>query len=43
LVEKTNAYKNEQIVYLHPEVWYLSGGGLVSVAKMVEEISSVIE
>jgi iron complex transport system substrate-binding protein len=43
LVEKTNAYKNDQIVYLDPEVWYLSGGGLMSVPKMVDEISSAIK
>src|SRR5690606_12202318 len=30
LVENTNAYKNDNIHYLNPEYWYLSGGGLVS-------------
>lgn len=43
LVENTNAYKNDQITYLNPEVWYLSGGGLVSVTEMVNEISASLE
>lgn len=38
LVKKTSAYKNGQIVYLDPNYWYLSGGGLISVAEMVKEI-----
>jgi iron complex transport system substrate-binding protein len=38
LVKKSNAYKNGKIVYLDPSYWYLSGGGLVSVAGMVQEI-----
>lgn len=43
LVENTNAYKNDQITYLNPEVWYLSGGGLVSVSEMINEISTSLE
>ncbi|WP_226035977.1 siderophore ABC transporter substrate-binding protein [Aquibacillus saliphilus] len=39
LVKKTEAYKNENIVYLSPDYWYLSGGGLVSVTEMINEIS----
>lgn len=38
LMEKTKAYKEDNIIYLDPEYWYLSGGGLESVAKMVEEV-----
>lgn len=38
LVKKTNAYKNKKIVYLQPDAWYLSGGGLESVAAMVKEV-----
>ncbi|RDW21173.1 siderophore ABC transporter substrate-binding protein [Oceanobacillus chungangensis] len=38
LVENTKAFKNDKIVYLNPEYWYLSGGGLVSVAQMVQDI-----
>lgn len=38
LVENTNAFKNDKIIYLNPEYWYLSGGGLTSVAEMVKQI-----
>ncbi|WP_223637089.1 siderophore ABC transporter substrate-binding protein [Planococcus sp. 4-30] len=43
LVEKTNAYKNDKIIYLDPDFWYLSGGGLQSVAQMVTDIESAFE
>lgn len=43
LVKKTNAYKNKKIIYLDPGYWYLSGGGLQSVAKMVEEVEAAIQ
>ncbi|RNF39230.1 siderophore ABC transporter substrate-binding protein [Planococcus salinus] len=43
LVQKTNAYKNGKIVYLDPDYWYLSGGGLVSVNQMVQDIQSVFQ
>ncbi|MFK2825401.1 siderophore ABC transporter substrate-binding protein [Bacillus sp. B190/17] len=38
LVKNTKAYKNDNIVYLDPGYWYLSGGGLQSVSEMVKEI-----
>lgn len=40
LIQQTNAYKNDNIVYLDPEVWYLSGGGIYSLNKMIEEVST---
>ena len=43
LVGKTNAAKNGRIVALDPDVWYLSGGGLQSLAKMVGEIEAVLD
>ena len=39
IVKNTNAYKDGHIVYLDPNYWYLSGGGLESVNEMVNEIS----
>ncbi|GAA4845020.1 petrobactin ABC transporter substrate-binding protein YclQ [Paenibacillus vulneris] len=39
LVKKTNAFKNNHIVYLDQNYWYLSGGGLESVAEMVGEVA----
>ncbi|MDE4084795.1 siderophore ABC transporter substrate-binding protein [Planococcus maritimus] len=40
LVQKTNAYQNDKIIYLDPDYWYLSGGGLQSVSEMVNAIKS---
>lgn len=40
LVKNTNAYKNGKIVYLDPNYWYLSGGGLLSVEDMIKEVSA---
>ncbi|WP_404407196.1 siderophore ABC transporter substrate-binding protein [Jeotgalibacillus malaysiensis] len=42
-IEGTQAYENGNIIYLDPNYWYLSGGGLVSVQEMVNEIQSGIE
>lgn len=38
LVKNTKAFKEGHIVYLNPEYWYVSGGGLVSVTEMIKEI-----
>lgn len=43
LVKKTKAFKNDNIVYLDPNYWYLSGGGFVSVSEMVKEIEEGLE
>lgn len=43
LVKKTNAYKNNRIIYLNPNYWYLSGGGLISVTEMINEVEKGIE
>ena len=42
LVNGTRAAKNGKIVSLDPSVWYLSGGGLVSLRMMVDEIGQVL-
>ncbi|RSL30730.1 siderophore ABC transporter substrate-binding protein [Salibacterium salarium] len=42
LTETTSAYENDNIVYLNPNYWYLSGGGLQSVAEMANEAESAI-
>ncbi|CAM3679046.1 siderophore ABC transporter substrate-binding protein [Cohnella lubricantis] len=42
LVKRTNAYKDGHIIYLDPNFWYLSGGGLVSVSEMVKEVEAGI-
>ncbi|WP_437921099.1 siderophore ABC transporter substrate-binding protein [Sphingobacterium sp. LRF_L2] len=38
LVKQTAAYKNQQIFYLNPDVWFISGGGLTSVKMMINDI-----
>lgn len=43
LVEGMRVYQNGDIVYLDPDYWYLSGGGLISVAEMVKEIDASIK
>ncbi|HSJ38901.1 MAG TPA: siderophore ABC transporter substrate-binding protein [Planococcus sp. (in: firmicutes)] len=43
LVQKTTAYKEDKIIYLDPDYWYLSGGGLESVSEMVKAIQSAFE
>ncbi|NEW07461.1 siderophore ABC transporter substrate-binding protein [Paenibacillus sp. SYP-B3998] len=43
IVKKTNAFKNGNIVYLDPNFWYLSGGGLISVEGMVKEVAASVK
>lgn len=43
LIQQTNAYKNDKVIFLNPEIWYLSGGGLKSIKMMVDEIEKAIE
>jgi iron complex transport system substrate-binding protein len=43
IMEGTKAAKEDRIVYLDPNYWYLSGGGLISVAEMVKEIEEGLE
>lgn len=43
LVKNTDAYKDGHITYLDPEYWYLSGGGLISVEKMVNDIDAAVK
>ena len=42
LVMKTDAYKNEKIIYLNGEYWYLSGGGLLSIKEMIKEVEQAL-
>ncbi len=43
LVKNTKAFKEGHIVYLDPNYWYLSGGGLVSMVEMINEIGAAIK
>ncbi|NLK93812.1 MAG: ABC transporter substrate-binding protein [Clostridiales bacterium] len=40
LIKKTNAYKNNKIIFLDPEAWYVGGSGINSINKRIEEISN---
>ncbi|AWB47082.1 ABC transporter [Paenibacillus sp. CAA11] len=43
LVKNTKAFKEGHIVYLDPNYWYLSGGGLESVAEMIKEVDAGVK
>ncbi|MFF0652571.1 ABC transporter, partial [Bacillus velezensis] len=42
-VKSVKAVKNNHVVYLDSATWYLSGGGLESMAQMVKEVKDGIE
>lgn len=42
IVHKTNAYQGDQIVYLTPDVWYLSEGGIQATDTMLKDLESGI-
>jgi len=42
LMARTKAYQGKHIVFLDPEVWYLSSGGLGATEKMIKEIEQAI-
>lgn len=43
LVAATNAWKNGQITYLDPSVWYLANAGLNSFGQMINEIEAALQ
>jgi len=43
LIKKTAAYKHDRLLYLDGEIWYLAGGGLQSLEKMIAEIAETVE
>lgn len=42
LIAQTDAGKNNQVISLHPDVWYLSGGGLESMKLMIEDVKQAL-
>lgn len=42
LIAKTKAAQNGKIIYLDPEYWYLSGGGLGSLETMIDEVYNAL-
>lgn len=43
LVAQTTAGKNNKVITLQPDVWYLSGGGLESAKMMLEDVNQAFE
>lgn len=43
LIEQTDAGKNNKVISLQPDVWYLSGGGLESMEMMLEDVNQAFE
>ncbi|WP_409290868.1 siderophore ABC transporter substrate-binding protein [Peribacillus sp. SCS-37] len=42
ITKKTAAFKEGKIIYLDPDYWYLSGGGLQSVKAMADEVQKAL-
>lgn len=42
LTQSMKAIRNGNVIYLDSDVWYLSGGGLASMERMVKEVSGAI-
>ena len=42
LIKRTNAFKNNNIIYLDPQIWYLSGGRLTSTEQMINDIKQAV-
>ncbi|MFD1260166.1 siderophore ABC transporter substrate-binding protein [Entomomonas asaccharolytica] len=42
-MQAANAYKNKHIIYLTPDLWYLSGGGLESLKLQMEEVAKAFQ
>lgn len=38
LLQQTSAFKNGKVFYLDPNVWFISGGGLLSVHMMLDDV-----
>ena len=43
LIKTTKAYRNNKIISLNPELWYISSGGIVSTTEMLKEIKESIK
>lgn len=43
LMEQTSAFQNDRIIYLDPNYWYLSSGGIISIEYMIDEIKESLQ
>lgn len=42
-LKQTSAYKNSKVIYLTPDLWYLSGNGLQSAKLQIEEVGQALK
>lgn len=42
-IKETNAFRKGKIIYLQPQLWYLSGGGLESLSLQIDEVSGALQ
>lgn len=40
IVKQTDAFKNDRIHYLNPEVWYITSGGFTGTSMMLDEVEA---
>ena len=40
IIKETDAYKNDKIIYLNSQVWYVASGGMTGTMTMIEDIAS---
>lgn len=43
VIQETQAYQNDQMIYLSPDAWYLAEGGATTIEIMLEEVSAVLD
>lgn len=43
MIQKTDAYKNENIYQLNPVAWYINPGGLTSTKEMISDLMPYVE
>ncbi|NLY76713.1 MAG: siderophore ABC transporter substrate-binding protein [Tissierellia bacterium] len=43
IIKETDAYKNERIVYLTSQIWYVASGGLQGTNMMIEDIQQALD
>jgi iron complex transport system substrate-binding protein len=42
LMMQTKAYQTDRIIFLNPETWYLTSGGLAATEEMIKEVNQAI-
>ena len=40
-IKASNAYKNDRVVYVNPEIWYLTEGGLSALQIQIDELATI--